>query len=519
MLAVAMPLSEVTFAVVDLETTGMSPGSSRIIEVGAARFRGGECLGTFQTLVDPGCEVPPFITVLTGITEAVLVPAPGIEEVLPTLLEFLGDAVLVGHNLRFDTSFLDAALVATGRRPLHQPRVDTLTLARRLMGDEVPDRRLATLAGFFRTATQPTHRALDDVLATAGVLHGLLERAGTFGILALDDLLAVPAAPVALAKLPLAARLPRRPGVYLFEDGGGRVLHVGRAVDLRAGVRSYFTASDRRSRRLMREAARIDHVVCAHPLEAVVIEARLVEAHRPPFRRLGRPAAPAYVKLSAGSGVPAGTSGSGGVKPRRRLLVVHRPRPDGALYLGPLPSTRAAHLVREAIEAVSVGSPGLEPVRRRQAAAGELIHRAFAGEPGLLLEPLAARMHALAAARRFDEAVLARKQYQALAGALRRQRILDTLRGAGRVVVESGGVRLEIDGGRLVTPGRPGPAGRATPWPAPLSRAEGGEMLLVGRWLEREGAAGRLRVLRSDGPLDGLWAAAPAATAGARPAA
>ncbi|MGH9283782.1 MAG: exonuclease domain-containing protein, partial [Acidimicrobiales bacterium] len=336
MLSAVTPLSEVTFAVVDLETTGTAPGRSRIIEVGAARFRGGECLGTFQTLVNPGCEVPPFITVLTGIAEAVLVPAPSIEEVLPSLLEFLGDAVLVGHNLRFDTSFLDAALHASGRRPLHQPRVDTLALARRLLAGEVPDRRLSTLARFFRTGTEPNHRALDDVLATAEVLHGLLERAGTFGILALDDLLAFPSTVAALAKLPLAARLPRGPGVYLFEDAGGRVLHVGRAGDLRARVRAHLAADDRRSRRLVRETARIDHVVCRHPLEAAVVEARLVAAHRPARQHPGgrRPAC-AYVKVTA--------------ERRPRLLIVHRPRPDGALYLGPLPSTGAARLVREAL--------------------------------------------------------------------------------------------------------------------------------------------------------------------------
>lgn len=187
------PWEEVNFAVIDLETTGTNPGDSRIIEVGAAKFRGGHCVGIFQTLVNPCCEVPPFITVLTGITQVALDPAPRIEEVLPTLLEFLDEAVLVGHNLGFDTSFLDAALVAAGRRPLHQPRVDTLALARHLLGDEVPNRRLSTLAWFFRTTTRPTHRALDDALATAGVLHGLLERARPFGILALDDLLAVPA--------------------------------------------------------------------------------------------------------------------------------------------------------------------------------------------------------------------------------------------------------------------------------------------------------------------------------------
>ncbi len=485
MLSAVTPLFEVTFAVVDLETTGMAPGRSRIIEVGAARFRGGECLGTFQTLINPGCEVPPVITVLTGITEAVLVPAPSIEEVLPSLLEFLGDAVLVGHNLRFDTSFLDAALHATGRRPLHQPRVDTLALARRLLAGEVPDRRLSTLAGFFRTDIAPTHRALDDVLATAGVLHGLLERAGTFGVLALDDLLAFPSSPLALAKLPLAARLPRRPGVYLFEDAAGRVLHVGRAGDLRARVRAHLAADDRRSRRLVRETARIDHLVCRHPLEAAVVEARLVAASQPVLSGpRGRRPAPAYVKL---------TAANGGHPPR--LLVVHRPRPDGTLYLGPFPSTRAARLVRQAI----------------QTAGSELLRRAVAGEPGVLLGPLAARMDRLAAGRRFADAADTREQYQALAEALRRQRLLDTVRAAGRVEVESGGVRLVIEGGRLLTPGLPGPSGPLPKPPAPVSPADAAEMLIVARWLEQEGAAGRLRLLHSAGALGARGPATPVA--------
>ena len=184
------PLSDVTFVVIDLETTGTVPGQSHIIEVGAAKYRGGGCLGTFQTLVNPGCPVPTFVVVLTGITEALLVPAEPIEEVLPALLEFVGDAVLVGHNLGFDTSFLDAALAAAGRPTLGQVRMDTLALARRLLGGEVPDRRLSTLAGFFRTATEPTHRALDDALATGEVFHALLDRAAGLGVLTLGDLLA-----------------------------------------------------------------------------------------------------------------------------------------------------------------------------------------------------------------------------------------------------------------------------------------------------------------------------------------
>src|SRR5664279_3363886 len=102
-------LREVTFVVVDLETTGGSPQSSAITEIGAVKTRGGEVLGEFQTLVDPGGPIPPFIVALTGITDAMLIAAPRIEQVLPAFLEFLGDAVLVAHNAPFDVGFLKAA--------------------------------------------------------------------------------------------------------------------------------------------------------------------------------------------------------------------------------------------------------------------------------------------------------------------------------------------------------------------------------------------------------------------------
>jgi DNA polymerase-3 subunit epsilon len=153
------PLHEVTFCVVDLETTGATPDACGITEIGAVKLRAGECLGTFQTLVNPGGRIPTAITVLTGITEAMVLPAPRIEEVLPALLEFIGGSVLVGHNLRFDVSFLDAALQRTGRPPLAATKVDTVALARRLVREEVPDCRLGTLASRFRLDHKPTHRA------------------------------------------------------------------------------------------------------------------------------------------------------------------------------------------------------------------------------------------------------------------------------------------------------------------------------------------------------------------------
>src|SRR5918992_5400759 len=105
-----IPLAAVQFCVVDLETTGGSPATSEITEIGAIKVCCGEVQGTFHTLVDPGRPVPAFIRLLTGITDKMLVDAPPIEAVLPSFLEFSKDCVLVAHNAHFDISFLNAAL-------------------------------------------------------------------------------------------------------------------------------------------------------------------------------------------------------------------------------------------------------------------------------------------------------------------------------------------------------------------------------------------------------------------------
>jgi DNA polymerase III epsilon subunit family exonuclease len=174
-------LSETTFAVLDLETSGGSPKSGAgITEIGVVKVRGGTVLGTFQSFIDPGHSLPPFITQLTGITDEMLLSAPFIDEVLPTLFEFLGTAdetVLVAHNSPFDMSFLKAAALAHEFPWPDYLTVDTARLARAVLDrDEVINCKLGTLATFFNAQTSPTHRALDDAMATVDVLHGIIER-------------------------------------------------------------------------------------------------------------------------------------------------------------------------------------------------------------------------------------------------------------------------------------------------------------------------------------------------------
>ena len=505
-----VPLHEVTFCVVDVETTGGVPGVDAVTEVGAVKLRGGECLGTFQTLVNPGVGIPPEITVLTGITSAMVLPAPRIGAVLPAFLEFLGSAVVVGHNVRFDLRFLQAALRASGHQPLANRWVDTCALARRLMREEVPNCQLATLADRLRLPHRPTHRALADALATGDLLHALLERAGSLGVLGLDDLFELPTvrAHPLVGKLRLTSGLPRRPGVYLFRGRGGRVLYVGKAANLRARVRSYFCGDDRRKvAQLLRETEAIDHVVCAGTLEAAVLEVRLIHRHQPPFNRRSKVwSRYAYVKVTLDEPFP-------------RLSVVRAPRPgDRGLYLGPLASTGAARQVAEAIESAvpvrrctgrvpKVPIPGpCAPAqlgvatcpcagtvsRAEYAAIVDRLVRGLTGEPSVLLDPLRSRMGALASAARFEEAADVRDRAAALARALARQRQLDALRRAGRIELEAGGRRLVLRAGRLAGDAPqldhdddPGPD-------APVPRHLVDELSCVASWLDAEARSVRL---------------------------
>ena len=180
-------LAETTFAVLDLETSGGSPRlGAGITEIGVVKVKGGEVLGTFQSFVDPGHSLPVFITQLTGISDEMLISAPFIDEILPTLFEFLGSAeetVVVAHNSPFDLSFLKAASKTHEIEWPEYLTVDTARLARAVLDrDEVINCKLSTLAEFFGAATSPNHRALDDAMATVDVLHGLIERLAGFDV-------------------------------------------------------------------------------------------------------------------------------------------------------------------------------------------------------------------------------------------------------------------------------------------------------------------------------------------------
>jgi DNA polymerase-3 subunit epsilon len=187
----SVPLADLDFTVVDVETTGWAPEDAGITEIGAVRVHAGTTIAEFGSLVNPGAPVPQAITELTGISDQMLASAPPVAAVLPGLLAFAEGSVLAAHNAPFDLAFLTAACAGMGRAWPTFEVLDTVRLARHLMAtpQEVPDRKLATLARFFGTPVRPSHRALDDARATAVVLDELLGRlADREGVMTLDDL-------------------------------------------------------------------------------------------------------------------------------------------------------------------------------------------------------------------------------------------------------------------------------------------------------------------------------------------
>jgi len=186
-------LVDTTFVVIDLETTGGAPHiGAAITEIGAVKVKGGKTLGEFETFVNPGHPIPTYISELTSITDEMVSAAPSIQSLLPELFEFLGDhqeTVLVAQNAPFDLSFLKHYSREHNFPWPQFPVLDTAIIARKVLTrDEVPNCRLGTLAQFFGTTTTPNHRALDDARATVDVLHGLIERLGTFDVYTLEEL-------------------------------------------------------------------------------------------------------------------------------------------------------------------------------------------------------------------------------------------------------------------------------------------------------------------------------------------
>jgi DNA polymerase-3 subunit epsilon len=342
--ALQRPLDESGFVVVDLETTGGAPlRGDRIIEIGAVRVRNNQIVERFATFVDPERRLPRFITRLTGIVPGMLAGQPRIRTALERFLEFAADDVLVAHNASFDLPFLELALRESGVRPLAQPYLCTLRLARRLLPLQ-RRRSLDALAARFGIPIPDRHRALGDANATVEIFFHLLELLRRRGILrvaeAIDFQHQASDGRRFVCLLPRARveELPEAPGIYRFFSADDRLLYVGKAKNLRRRVASYASNAAAHSRKtldLIRHVRRVEHEECGSELEAALREAEEIRGRKPPYNRLGKHLPRiAFVKLTAREPFP-------------RLLVTTRATAArGSRLLGPLHGRESAREMR-----------------------------------------------------------------------------------------------------------------------------------------------------------------------------
>ena len=152
------------YVVFDLETTGINQNYDEIIEISAVKVCGGEVVGEYSTLVNPGRHIPAGATAVNGITDEMVKDAPDIKEAMAGFLEFIGDSVLVGHNIHtFDMNFAyDAVWLAWGKE-LDNDYIDTLYMARRCL-PQLAHHRLTDVSEYFHINTDGAHRALNDCL-------------------------------------------------------------------------------------------------------------------------------------------------------------------------------------------------------------------------------------------------------------------------------------------------------------------------------------------------------------------
>src|SRR3954462_1627308 len=385
------PLAGSEYVAVDCETNGLGGDTCELTEVGAVLVGGGELHESWQSVVRAERPLGRGIQRFTGITQAMVDDAPPPEEVLPRLARMLEGRVLLAHNARFDVGVLRQAFDRAGLAWPSPPALCTVTLARRF-APLARKRSLAPLAQSLGIEVEETHRALPDALTCARVFCALFPRlcanAPTVG-----DAMALlsprrrsrephTAAPIPREQRPDLSTLPDDPGVYVFRDGRGRPLYVGKSISLRTRARAHFCAPAGWTER----AEIVDYRPTNSELGALVLENRLIKRWRPPGNRaLKRSDRWVYLRARLDIAYPV-------------LEVAPEPAPGLAVNVGPLGGKALAEELADQLESLFMLRRCGRRLKLRE-------HPSLYGQMGRCMSPCLGDLDPNAYRRRLDEAM------------------------------------------------------------------------------------------------------------------
>lgn len=341
------------FVALDVETTGLKPSRQRVIEIAAIRYRGGQIERSFETLLNPDRAIPEFITRLTTITNEHVRDAPRFADVAQEMVDFIGDSLIVGHNVGFDIGFLNAELGRVDAQALVNERLDTMGMAVRFL-QSLRKPSLDRVADAVGLSARHVHRAGGDARLTAEVAIRLVHEGARQGVTSLDQLKASarviaprPREDVGRARSildrSLAHAMPKKTGVYLMRDARGEIVYVGKAKNLRDRVSSYYSQPIGMTRKmdgLIESVTRIDHEVVGSELEALLLESQLIRRLYPRYNTaLKKSEHYPYIKVDI-------------TNPWPRVMVAREWKNDGARYYGPYRSATSARKTVDVINSV-----------------------------------------------------------------------------------------------------------------------------------------------------------------------
>ncbi len=455
-----IPFEEAEYCVFDFETTGMSGRQDKVIEIGMVKIQNGKISDIFSSFINPGRPIPYFITKLTGITNADVENAPFFDEVFYRMKEFIGDAVLIAHNLSFDHSFLKHECENAELEFLANDAVCTLRLARKLY-PQFPSKSLGKLTKSLKIRHRNIHRGLGDSMATAKILlrmfPALREEHNIDTVSDLVNFQNLPAStkPYRIIKKKLLddfSKIPDQPGVYFYKNTKNEIIYIGKAKSLKDRLNNYFSNNAiRKAKDIVRKASGLEFHTTNSELTALIAEAELIKTHYPKQNKMLKKYPRSYfLKLTLTHNYPS-------------VEVTSNFDFDGNDYYGPYPNRETANILKEIIDktfqirecSLKEFNKGrrcyLADIERCLAPCVEKnvndhyknellnINEFLCGQNQSAVDRLLTRMKELSAQQKFEEAAQIRDVVQSILNQINKASILAEPINKANVLIEVGG--------------------------------------------------------------------------------
>ncbi len=285
------------YSIVDIETTGNGIHGNRITEIAIFKYDGHDIIDEFTSLVNPQCDIPYFITGLTGIDNAMVRTAPLWEEIAPQVLEFTKDTIFVAHNVNFDYPIIKHQLKSVGLA-FSRKKLCTVRLSRQLLPGH-SSYSLGKLCAATGIPLLDRHRARGDAHATALLFHRLLRTDNAPEVF--KKFLNARSQEATLpAGLPRSEyeKLSTAPGIYYFKDAKGNIIYVGKAINIKKRVLGHFYDKADKEVALCAETCHLDQEETGSELIALLRESSEIKRHYPKYNRAQKKLVPSYAIFS-----------------------------------------------------------------------------------------------------------------------------------------------------------------------------------------------------------------------------